>query len=414
MTKYKLLIIGAGAAGMMAGCSAVMNGMSGRDILILDHNEKAGKKIYITGKGRCNLTNNCDYDTFFSSVRKNSRFLYSAFYSFTNSDVMSFFEDNGCKLKVERGDRVFPVSDKSADVIDALKRRLSRDKVEIRLHNNVSKINVSDGHIESIICDSGEIFCDKLIVATGGLSYPTTGSDGSGFKLVSELGHTITETMPALVGLETEETYVKDLMGLSLKNVSLKIFDENSRKKLYEGFGEMLFTHYGISGPLVLKASSDLAERIHRGERLKAYIDLKPALDDKALADRVLRAFNENINKDFINALTGLLPSAMKEVFVELTGIDHHKKINEIKKEERERLVSLIRAFPLSITKLRGFEEAVITRGGVSVKEINPSTMESKLVSGLYFAGEIIDVDAYTGGFNLQIAFSTGYLAGMN
>lgn len=412
MNKYKFIIVGASAAGMMAAVAACEAGMKGSDILILDHNEKVGKKMFITGKGRCNLTNNCDADTFFKSVRSNSKFMYSAFYTFDNSAVMDFFEKNGCPLKVERGDRVFPVSDKSGDVIDALKRAVKSLGVEVRLHTHVKNIRVKDGRACSVITAGGEVEAEAILLATGGLSYQSTGSDGSGMKIAEHLGHTIVEPIPSLVGIETKESFTEDMMGLSLKNVSVTI--KSGKKKLYDDFGEMLFTHYGVSGPLILSASSDIGRKLKAGEEMTLFIDLKPALSVQELDDRILRDFKENINKNYENSLGKLLPTAMIPIVVKLSSISPYKKVNEITKEERAKLVELIKAFPLTPSGLRDFNEAIITKGGVSVKEVNPSSMESKLIAGLFFAGEILDVDAYTGGFNLQVAFSTGYLAGLS
>jgi len=402
----KVIVIGGGAAGMFAAIFAAYNG---NEVHIYEKNEKLGKKIYITGKGRCNITNASDMDTLFSSVVSNSKFLYSSFYGYTNQDVIEFFETIGVKTKVERGNRIFPESDHSSDVISGLTKHLQQLGVEIHLHSNVKRI-VCDSKFKSIELQSGEKICgDACIIATGGFSYQTTGSTGDGYRFAKEQGHTVTEIFPALVPLTIKEWYAKELQGLSLRNVTVTISD--GKKQLYEDFGEMLFTHYGVSGPLCLSASSYIVKLLKEKE-LQLTIDLKPALTMEQLDQRVLRDFEENINKQFKNAIGKLFPTKLVPIMLELSGIDPDKKVNLISKEERHKFITLIKNFKLTITGTRDFNEAIITQGGVSVKEINPSTMESKKVNGLYFVGEVLDLDALTGGFNLQIAWSTGYAAG--
>ena len=402
----KVLVVGGGAAGMFAAIFAAYNG---NEVHLFEKNEKLGKKLYITGKGRCNITNACDIDTLFASVVTNSKFLYSSFYSYTNQDVIDFFERIGVQTKVERGNRVFPVSDHSSDVIAGLTRHLQELGVEIHLRTKVKAI-VGKERFEYLELENGKrVSGDACIVATGGFSYQTTGSTGDGYRFAKELGHQITDIQPALVPLVIKEWYAKELQGLSLRNVTATVWD--GKKKLYEDFGEMLFTHYGVSGPLILSASSYIGKKLLERE-LSLVIDLKPALSTEQLDQRVLRDFEENINKQFKNAIGKLFPSKLVPIMLELSEIDPEKKVNLISKEERQRFVSLIKQFPMTITGLRDFNEAIITRGGISVKEVNPTTMESKLVSGLYFAGEVLDLDAVTGGFNLQIAWSTGYAAG--
>lgn len=402
----KVLVVGGGAAGMFAAIFAAYNG---NEVHIFEKNEKLGKKLFITGKGRCNITNASDMETLFSSVVTNSKFLYSSFYGYTNQDVIDFFERIGVKTKIERGNRVFPVSDHSSDVIAGLIRELQQLGVEVHLHAPVKKI-VGKEQFEYIELQNGtRIEGDACIVATGGFSYQTTGSTGDGYRFAKELGHQVTEVLPALVPLTIKEWYAKELQGLSLRNVKAAIYD--GKKKLYDDFGEMLFTHYGVSGPLMLSASSYIGNKLKEKE-LKLVIDLKPALTTEQLDQRVLRDFEENMNKSFKNAIGKLFPTKMIPIMIELSGIDPDKKVNLISKEERQQFVSLIKDFTMTITGLRDFNEAIITKGGIQVKEINPSTMESKLVQGLYFVGEVLDLDALTGGFNLQIAWSTGYAAG--
>lgn len=402
----KVLVVGGGAAGMFAAIFAAYNG---NEVHIFEKNEKLGKKLFITGKGRCNITNAGDMETLFASVLTNPKFLYSSFYGYDNQSVIDFFEHIGVKTKIERGNRVFPVSDHSSDVIGALTRELHRLGVEIHLHTAVKKM-VGKERFEYLELESGKkVEGDACIVATGGFSYQTTGSTGDGYRFATEMGHQVTEILPALVPLELQESYVKELQGLSLRNVTASVY--LGKKKLYEDFGEMLFTHYGVSGPLMLSASSYIGKHLAKGN-LQLVIDLKPALSFEQLDQRVLRDFEESKNKQFKNAVTKLFPGKLLPVMLELSGIDPEKKVNLISKEERHQFVYLIKNFTWTITKLRGFNEAIITKGGVKVKEINPSTMESKLVCGLYFVGEVLDLDALTGGFNLQIAWSTAYAAG--
>lgn len=400
----RVIIVGGGAAGMMAAVAAADNG---KQVCLIEKNEKLGKKLFITGKGRCNVTNAADTETLLANVCTNAKFLYSAFYSFDNNAVMSFLEQAGCLLKTERGERVFPVSDHSSDVIAAFRRELEKRGVEIRLHTVVKELCAEEGQITGVILEDGKKLCaDNVIVCTGGISYPSTGSTGDGYRFAEETGHRVTEPRPALVPLSIEEEWCGQLMGLALKNVSLRLIC--GKQEVFEGFGEMLFTHFGISGPLVLSASSFYMP----GEKTKAMIDLKPAIDEEQLDRRLLRDFDENKNRQFKNALGGLFPIKLIPVMIELSGIHPDKRVNEISREERKRFISLMKNLPLTVTGTRDFTEAIITRGGVSVKDINPSTMESKKVKGLYFAGEVLDLDALTGGFNLQIAWSTGHLAG--
>ena len=403
----KVLVIGGGAAGMFAAIFAAKNG---NEVCLLEKNEKLGKKIFITGKGRCNITNACDIDTLFGSVISNSKFLYSSFYGYTNEDVMEFFEEMGLKIKTERGERVFPESDHSSDVIGTLIKELQRLGVEICLRTEVKRILKDDrGFRGVILADGKQKFGDACIVATGGYSYQTTGSTGDGYRFAKEMGHEVSEILPALVPLNVKENYVKELQGLSLRNVETVIYD--GKKEVYRDFGEMLFTHYGVSGPLILSASSYITKKLKKKE-MRLVIDLKPALSETQLDARVLRDFEDNKNKHFKNAIGKLFPSKLIPVMLLLSGIDPEKKVNEISKEERLGFVHLIKHFELTITGTRDFNEAIVTQGGVKTKEINTSTMESKIVPGLYFAGEVLDLDALTGGFNLQIAWSTGYAAG--
>ncbi len=406
----RVIIIGGGAAGMMAGIAAARNG---HQVQIYEKNEKLGKKLYITGKGRCNLTNACDLEDLFRSVVHNPKFLYSAFYSFSNQDVMELMEQNGCPVKTERGNRVFPVSDKASDVTGALTGCLKHLGVEIFLREEVKELGIEAGRARGVILKRNGRFVegDAVLVATGGLSYPATGSTGDGYRFAGQAGHHIAELSPALVPFETAEPVVKELQGLSLRNIRAAI--RKGGKVLYEEFGEMLFTHYGVSGPVLLSASSYVTKEI-RKEPLVLSIDLKPALSAEQLDARILRDFEEVKNRQFKNALVHLLPARMVPVIVSQSGISPEKKVNEISREERHRIVSAVKDFRLTLTGLRDYKEAIITQGGVSVREVNPSTMESKLVKGLYFAGEVLDVDAVTGGYNLQIAWSTGYLAGIS
>lgn len=404
----KVLIAGGGAAGMFAAITAARQG---QEVHVYEKNEKLGKKLFITGKGRCNITNACDMDTLFDSVITNSKFLYSSFYGYTNQDVIDFFENIGVQTKTERGKRVFPQSDHSSDVIRALEAEIHRLGVHIHLHTGVKQVISADGNFAHIeLMDGSIVKGDSCIVATGGLSYQTTGSTGDGYRFARDNGHTVTDCMPSLVPMTTKEEWVPRLQGLSLRNVRAAIFD--GKKKLYDEFGEMLFTHYGVSGPLMLSASSVIGKKL-KDKELKLTIDLKPALSMEQLEKRVLRDFEENQNRQFKNAVGKLFPSKLIPVMIELSGIGEEKKVNVISREERQKFVPLIKNLPVTLTGLRGYNEAIITKGGVKVKEIDPATMESKLVKGLYFAGEVLDLDAVTGGFNLQIAWSTAYAAGM-
>ena len=403
----KVIVVGAGAAGMMAAYFAAKNK---NKVTLIEKNEKTGKKIYITGKGRCNITNACDVEDLFANVMSNKKFLYSAFYGFTNSDVIDFFENHGIKTKIERGNRVFPVSDHSSDVISALERALKEQNVDILLNTCVEKIECEDSQVTGVVlCGGRKIEADAVIVATGGMSYQATGSTGDGYRFAEESGHKVTECTPSLVPFNAQEEWVAKLQGLSLKNVLVTIYD--GRKKLYEDFGEMLFTHFGVSGPLILSASAAIKQNTIK-KPLQMFIDLKPALSYEALDKRILREFDDAKNKQFKNSINKLLPSKMIPVIIGLSGIDPDKKVNEISKGEREGLVNLLKKLPVTLNGTRQWNEAIVTKGGISTKDINPSTMQSKIIKNLYFAGEVLDLDALTGGYNLQIAWSTGALAG--
>lgn len=405
----KAIVIGGGPAGMMAAYAASCQGHA---VTVLEQNEKLGKKLFITGKGRCNITNAGDMDNLFANVMSNRKFLYSAFYTFDNEQVLSFFENQGLRTKVERGNRVFPLSDHSSDVIAALNRALKSQNVDIRLHTKVQSLLIRDEAACGVVLSDGKtVEADDVIVATGGISYPSTGSTGDGYRMAEESGHALVECTPSLVPFETKEDWVKDLQGLSLRNVTVSIY--HGKKKLFEDFGEMLFTHFGVSGPLVLSASG-MIKPVQFKQELCMYIDLKPALDAEQLDKRILREFDAAMNKQFKNVIGSLMPAKMIPVVIRLSGIDPDKKVNEVSREERQHLVQLLKRLPLTINGLRGWNEAIITKGGVSVKDINPSTMESKKVSHLFFCGEVLDLDALTGGYNLQIAWSTGYLAGIS
>ena len=402
----KVIIIGGGAAGMFA---AVHASDKGHEVHLFEKNEKLGKKLYITGKGRCNITNACDVEELFQAVIGNPKFLYSSFYTYTNQNVIEFFENEGLATKIERGNRVFPVSDHSSDVIRTLSEAMRKRGVQIHLNQKVEKVLQKDGTFDGIVLEDGKtVKGDSCIIATGGLSYPSTGSTGVGYRWAEAFGHKVTERSPGLVPLETKEPWVKTLQGLSLRNVNVTVLD--GRKKYYEEFGELLFTHFGVSGPTVISASSIVGQMLKKKE-LTLTIDLKPALSEEQLDKRLLRDFEEQKNKQFKNALGGLFPSKLIPVMVELSGILLEKQVNAISKEERHSLVRLIKNFAMTLTGIRGYNEAIITRGGVSVREIDPGTMESKKVKNLYFAGEVLDLDAVTGGYNLQIAWSTGYMA---
>ncbi|MBR6501808.1 MAG: NAD(P)/FAD-dependent oxidoreductase [Clostridia bacterium] len=408
----KIVIIGGGAAGLMAAVGAAKEmGNAPYSITVIEKNSRPARKVMITGKGRCNVTNNCDENALISNTPKNGKFLYSAFSNFNSQDTINFFEENGVPLKTERGNRVFPVSDKSVDIVDALVNAV-RKNAQI-IEGEAQVILAPSGFVTAVKLADGKIIdADSVIVATGGMSYPTTGSTGDGYRMAKALGHTVTNLTPSLVGLECHEGFCTRLAGLSLKNVTLSVFEEGKKKPLYKEMGEMLFTHTGISGPLTLSASAHL--RYMEKKNYFAEIDLKPALDEAQLDKRLLRDFEESLNRDFANSLDKLLPKSIIPVIINMSGIAPHTKVNQISREQRTALINAIKHFKLSITGFRPIEEAIITSGGISVKEIDPATMMSKLIGGLFFAGEIIDVDAYTGGFNLQIAFSTGVLAGEN
>ncbi len=406
----KVIVVGGGAAGMMAAISAAEQG---HQVLLLEQNEKLGKKLFITGKGRCNVTNACETEKLFENIVSNPKFLYSAFYTFDNRQMMEFLEKAGCPLKIERGERVFPVSDHSSDIIAAMQRMLHKNNVEVRLHTKADVLLLDADSLKAvrgvILADGRREEADAVILATGGLSYPSTGANGDGYRMTQPLGHTVKEPKPALVPFEIAEKWCPDLQGLSLKNVGLKMVE--NKKTVYQGFGEMLFTHFGVSGPLILSASSFYG-KCKKKDAVALELDLKPALSEEQLDKRILRDFEDNQNKQFKNVIGSLFPAKLTPVMIMLAGISPEKKIHEITKEERKQLLYHIKHMILHITGVRDFTEAIITQGGISVKEVNPSTMESKLVKGLFFAGEVLDLDALTGGFNLQIAWSTGYLAG--
>lgn len=402
----RVLVVGGGPAGMMAAVFAARRGL---EVHLLEKNEKLGKKLYITGKGRCNVTNACDVEELFPAVMTNSKFLYSAFYSFTNHDVMDFFEQSGVPLKTERGGRVFPESDHSSDIIRALERELKKAGVKIHLHCEVKNILVDEGEARGVeLCDRTMMEAEDVIVATGGLSYQSTGSTGDGYRFAKETGHNVTEQKPSLVPLRTKEDYIPRLQGLSLKNTGLTI--KNGKKILYQDFGKMMFTHFGVTGPMILSASAHIGKALEKGT-LSAWLDLKPALSHEQLDARILREFEAAPNRQFKNVIGVLFPSSLTPVILELGGISPEKVIHEISREERKKFGDLIKAFPFTITGMGEFKEAIITRGGVSVKQINPGTMESKVMKHLYFIGEVLDLDAVTGGYNLQIAWSTAYAA---
>ena len=407
-----VIVVGGGAAGMFAAIAAAKNG---HQVTLYEKNEKLGKKIFITGKGRCNITNAADMEELFDAVVTNSKFLYSSFYGYTNQNVIDFFEDAGVPVKIERGNRVFPTSDHSSDVIRALEREMKKAGVKVCLNTEVKSVEAENGKLNRVVLkDTTTRTADACIVATGGLSYRSTGSTGDGFRFAESVGHKVTQCFPSLVPMETKEPWICELQGLSLRNVEAKILD--GKKELYKDFGEMLFTHFGVSGPLIISASSYVGKKFmdKKGQKkeLTLEIDLKPALTEEQLDQRVLRDFEENHNRQFKNAITKLFPTKLIPVMLELGGIDPEKKVNSIEKEERKQFVHLMKHFRMTLTGLRDYPEAIITKGGVNVKEIDPGTMESKLVKGLYFAGEVLDLDALTGGFNLQIAWSTGYAAG--
>ncbi len=404
----KVIIIGAGAAGTLAAGSAAENGA---DVLLLERNEKIARKVLITGKGRCNVTNNVsDVQSFIQNIPGNGRFLYSAFSNFDNHDVMNFFEDYGVPLKVERGDRVFPVSDKAMDIVDALNRYITQSGVQ-RKTERVTELIVENGAVCGVKTEQGNTYnADSVIIATGGLSYPRTGSSGDGYELAKSVGHTVTELRPSLSALICREGLCSECMGLSLKNVAIKVFDTKKKKEIYDDFGEMLFTHFGVSGPMILSASAHMRDM--EKERYEIYIDLKPALSHEKLDARILRDFGDNSNKSISNILALLLPKSLITPILRSAQIKPSEKANQITKEMRKNLVDAVKSVKLTVMDFNDISEAIVTSGGIKINEINPKTMESKICSGLYFAGEVIDCDGYTGGFNLQIAFSTGHLAG--
>lgn len=415
----KVIVIGGGPAGIISAISSARNG---DNVILIEKNNSLGKKLLITGKGRCNITSSIDISDFIKNVPGNGKFLYSAFQNFTNIDIIKLIEENGIKVKEERGNRIFPVTDNAKDVLMCFEKELRKYKnIEIRLNTKVKEILEENKEVMGILLESGEkLLASKVIIATGGKSYPLTGSTGDGYKMASKLGHTVEKIRGSLVPLTADKILCQSMQGLSLRNVKIQIKDLEKNKKIYEDFGEMLFTHFGISGPTILSSSAHLLrykeiDRLLKENKIKLIIDLKPALsEEEELDKRIIRDFEEFINKEFKNSLEKLLPKKMIESVINLSGINPIKKVNEITKEERKNLVNLIKNFEVSIDGFRPVEEAIVTAGGISVKEINPKTMESKLVNGLYFAGEVIDVDAYTGGFNLQIAYSTGYTAGLN
>lgn len=402
-----VIVVGGGAAGMMAAIFAAGNG---KNVTLIEKNEKLGKKLFITGKGRCNFTNACDIEDLFQNVVSNPKFLYSAFYSFSNQMVMDFFEEIGLPYKIERGNRVFPVSDHSSDVIKVLEKEMKKRKVKVLLNTRVQSLIIENGVCKGVQLSKEQLLCDSVIVATGGISYPRTGACKDGYDFGKSGGHSIIRPEPSLVPFELEDECCKDLMGISLKNVTVDIYGDN--KKIYSEFGEMLFTHFGVSGPIIIKASAYIHKYLEKD--LKLYIDLKPAMDLKMLDERILKDFKLFQNKQLKNSLDKLMPKALVPVVIGKSGLDGDKKINEITREERLLLGQTIKKLPFTIKGLRGYDEAIITKGGIKVKEVDPGTMESKLIAGLYFAGEVLDLDALTGGYNLQIAWSTGYLAGMN
>lgn len=404
----KVIVVGAGASGLMAAGTAAKNG---NDVILFERNDKVGRKIMITGKGRCNVTNaTFDTKSLIDNVPRNGRFLYSAFSEFSARDTMDFFEELGVPLKVERGNRVFPVSDKAVDIVDALNKFVTVNGVK-RKTSRVKSLMISDGEVRGVKTEDGLIhYADSVIVATGGLTYPKTGSTGDGYSFAKQAGHTVTACLPSLVALECREGFCGEAMGLSLRNCALKIIDTKTGRQVYSDFGEMLFTHFGVSGPMILSASAHM--RNMEPCRYEIYVDMKPALDDEKLDARILREMSENSNKAISNLVGLLLPRAIINPVVRLSGIKNSTKCNQLTKEERKRLAHTIKNLKLTVLRFRPISEAVITSGGVDVNELSPKTMESKLCRNLYFAGEVIDVDAYTGGFNLQIAFSTGFAAG--
>ena len=413
----RIIVVGGGPAGMMAAITAAENG---NDVTIIEKMPSFGRKLLITGKGRCNITSSLYMSEFIKNTPGNGRFLYSAFQNYTNKDIIEFLKRQGLEVKEERGNRIFPVTDKSIDVLNCFKKRIDELKIKCKLDTRVEKILIKNNEVLGVRTNREIIQTDKIILATGGKSYPLTGSTGDGYKIAKDVGHIITPIKPSLVPLEVyEKEECKKLQGLSLRNVGIKIIDSERKKLIYEDFGEMVFTHFGISGPIILSGSAHLArykdiDYLLKKRYVNLSIDLKPALTEEQLDDRILRDFKEFKNKQFKHSLDKLLPQKLIPLIIELSGIDENKRVNEITKTERKRLVQLLKCFTITIKAFRPVEEAIITSGGINVREINPKTMESKIIKGLYFAGEIIDVDAYTGGFNLQIAYSTGYTAGIS
>ena len=414
----KVVVIGGGPAGMM---SAITSAENGNDVILLEKNKSLGKKLLITGKGRCNITSSLPMEDFIKNTPGNGMFLYSAFNSFTNQDIIQFLKEQGLEVKEERGNRIFPITDKSQDVLNCFEKRLeSLKNVKIIYQMPVEEIIIdSNNKVIGVKCKNNDIIkADKVILATGGKSYPLTGSTGDGYEMAKKLGHTIVNIKPSLVPLETyEQDLHQSLQGLSLRNVKIKLVDENKKKEIYEDFGEMLFTHFGVSGPVILSASAHLVRykniyELLKNKKIKLQIDLKPALTEEKLNDRILRDFEEFKNKSFKNSLDKLLPQKLIPIIIEYSGIDKEKQVNSITKQERMKLIKLLKGFKVTIKNFRKIEDGIITAGGINIKEVNPKTMESKKIEGLYFAGEILDVDSYTGGFNLQIAYSTGFVAG--
>ena len=418
-----VIVIGGGPAGMM---SAITAAKENNNVIILEKMNSCGRKLLITGKGRCNITSSLSMDDFIKNTPGNGKFLYSCFQNFTNEDIIQMLKNNGVKTKEERGNRIFPVSDKSLDVLNAFEKEMEKNNVKVITKANVKKINIENEKVTGVTFEKDGLNktfkADKVILATGGKSYSATGSTGDGYKLAEDLGHNIVRVRPSLVPLQTNGRNLKickQMQGLSLRNVKMKLIDSSKNKTIYEDFGELLFTHFGVSGPTILSSSAHLlryknVDELLNNGTIKLIIDLKPALDEEKLNLRILRDFEKEKNKSFKNSLNDLLPKKMIDTVIELSEIDENKKVNEITKKERMKLIQILKHFEITISGFRPIEEAIITSGGISTKEINPKTMESKIIQGLYFAGEIIDVDAYTGGFNLQIAYSTGYTAGKN
>ena len=411
----KVIVIGGGPAGMMA---AISSAQDGNEVILLEKMQSLGRKLLITGKGRCNVTSSLDMDEFIKNTPGNGMFLYSCYKQFTNQDIINFLKEEGLEVKEERGNRIFPVTDKSLDVLKCFSKKIKELGIKVKCNTQVEEILVENSQIIGVIAEGTKIKADKIILATGGKSYPLTGSTGDGYEIAKKLGHTITKIKPSLVPLETyEQDLHQSLQGLSLKNVKIKMVDASKNKQIYEDFGEMLFTHFGVSGPVILSGSAHLVrykniDELLKNKKIKLSIDLKPALTEEKLNDRILRDFEDFKNKNFKNSLDKLLPQKLIPVIIERSGINPDKQVNSITKQERMKIVKLLKEFEVTLKNFRRIEDGIITAGGVSIKEVNPKTMESKLISGLYFAGEILDVDSYTGGFNLQIAYSTGFVAG--